>query len=278
MEDGQKKVGYRDASHMSDTIDRLLSNGQTFTLKKIGLTTSELILPNRKIKSKNNAHFFKGSHVIKLFLKEVKKRVEEGDYIPKNNDPARRSIKTVMYDPENIKKLIDKPCVAVDINGCYWNTAHKIGVISNQMYEKGMSGGDAWKKARNAAIGSLNASIKEYEGKNGELVLKSTYRRPHNTVRLDIIDHVWNTAIVMGEELKEGFLMYLTDCFFVTKDLEGKVYDLLERNGYSGKSENVIFDSYTDNRIFKVYWSTKQKDNKSHSFTERNIVPWKKDK
>jgi hypothetical protein len=276
MEPKKLKVGYRDRKAIDLMVNRFLERNTDFTLKVIGSCVNEIQLSQRRIKSKERNNFFPGSHLSRLLLLELEKRLNDGSYVPKNTDPDKHRINTIMFDRENILKLNNKPVVAVDINGCYWNTARKLGVISNQLYEKGMSGGNNWKKARNASIGSLNALIKEFKGENGKLVLKCTYKRPYNAVRLDIIDHVWEIANLIAEEIKDGFLFFLTDCFFVTKEYESNVYELLEKHGYSGKSENIMIEKVIDKRIMNITWGTKDKIGKTHNFTDKNLVPYKK--
>jgi hypothetical protein len=240
---------------------------KSFIVREIG-SSIEIELPNAKFRGKDPNCLVPGVHLAAMIKGHVKKRVENGDYVPINQDNNRVNVKTVCFNPENIKKLIDYPCVSIDINACYWTTAHNIGVIDDKFYKYGIDNPD-WKRARNIAIGSLGTIVTEKRYVDGQLISAVPIRRPYNVVRLDIIDHVWETAQSMIKELKNDFCMYLTDCFYVKRDAEQKVFELLKEHGYTAKKEYVYFDDIQMD-ISSVYIVSYSKGNKESTYLEFN--------
>ena len=222
-------------------------------------------------------HFIKnrGSHLSQMTIQEVKKRMETGLYVPKNTDVNRHLFSTIAFNPDNITKFLEKPGCSVDINSCYWNTAHNITVISDKLCEYGFKEPKLWKDARNIAIGSLGTSVKVEKYRNGKLVEVSPYTpRPTNVCRLDVIDHVWDVCLnKIRPKLKKNFLTFLTDCFFVPIKSKDLVLEQLHKYGYEAKIKDAHFTAMRDlgTGTYKVIWET-QMGTKSQHFNTSNIV------
>lgn len=197
-----------------------------------------------------------GSHLSYRIFKEVETRIKNDLYKVKNKNNERMLYNTVMFNIDVIKKSYFKKCYAIDINSCYWNVARNIGVISEEFYRKGFKEGKNWKNARNAAIGSLGAYEIETIYIDGERAGQEHSRREYNTVRSDIMDYVWEIANEISSQVKEGFCMFLTDCFFVTEDVKEKVIKLLEEKNFEYKVELIYFKncSTTRGNINEVRW------------------------
>lgn len=252
--------------HADRSISKSVKWCMDFTVKTYGNTT---IIDygntvNRYIDGYSSGN---GYHLCQMVYAEVKKRVESGEYVPIEQDNNRIHSNFVCFNPANIDKFLNKKTKAFDIKRCYWDTSKKLGVISQELYNYGLNNKSKnkkkkyeikklkkgvleiklindWKAGRNASIGSLGAVIYERVYKNGELVeVKEPYRRPFNNVRLDIVDYVWNLANSIISQVKDDFLMYLTDCFFVTSEVADNVIKLLKENGYEYSVKDVIITS-----------------------------------
>ena len=112
--------------------DSLIHYKSSFTIKYIGSVIEFKFDSTGKTKRLGGFTPKKGMHIPKMVLGDVKKRIENGDYLPINSDPLK-NVPTIMYNHENITRNLRQHCVAVDINYCYWNTAKNLGVISDRI-------------------------------------------------------------------------------------------------------------------------------------------------
>jgi hypothetical protein len=246
----------------------------SFTYREIG-HTCELDFFTHKSRGKDSQGFIKGSHLSKVVYADVAKRVASGQYVPKNTNNEQENINTIMFSYINILMNRLKPCVAVDIDSCYFNTAYKIGAISERAYNLGFKQKEKYRHARSVAIGSLGACIYETQYRKGKIVNKIQYRRPFNIVRLDVVEHVWNVAIKIAEQIGPEFFMFLTDCFYVSPNNEQLVYDLLKQEGYTAKSQHI--DNITVRRMnrenYEVRWLKENSETSSfHYFNEKHKI------
>ena len=182
-----------------------------------------------------------GMFLSKLTQNVVKQRIDSGKYVPRNTDPMRFRSNTIMYSADSIRKNLFKPCVSVDIVGCYWKTALNLGVIDQKTYEIGMKKDREYKDARVVAIGSLGALTVHEKYLNGKLVSTDKERKFGACARLDVIDHVWAVANWIAQKLGPDFLMFLTDCFYVPEKKQKALCKLIEQEGYSWKVEKCEF-------------------------------------
>jgi len=248
-------------NRMQHCLDNAIKFGMNFTKREVGRTIE---LDFRKEGGKRNKYFenakenYDGFHLFNMVFCDVKKRVQSGKYVPKEINNDRISVKTICFNPDNILKNLNKPCVAIDINYCYWNTIRKLGIISEKIYIEGLKKDKEWKNARNASIGSLGASVKETVYENGIILNNTIHKRKFNSCRLDAIDYVWEFANEIISQITDGFLMYLTDCFFVTLNVKDKVIELIEKGNYTSKFEYVTFKKIErkniNNKLFYVAW------------------------
>lgn len=223
-----------------------------------------------------------GMHIPKLVMRNVKERMQQGLYTPANTNPDRYDTNTIMYNPDNIAKYIGKHCVSIDINGCYWNTAYKIGLIDEKTYKMGLKKDKEYKYARNMSVGSLGASILIERYENGKKAYSQHLKRFGACARLDVIDYVWDISQQIGRMLQSDFLMFLTDCFYVPFSRMKDTCEMIESFGFSWKKTDVEFlkvdrmseyikkdDShgYTD----KVIWYDADEDKfKFHDFSDKH--------
>jgi len=237
-----------------------------------------------KIKRYGSFKRKEGMFLAKLTNKVVKERIESGAYKPRNTDPMRFRNNTIMYSSQRIRENLFKPCVSVDITGCYWRTSYNLGLIDEKTYLVGISKDREFKDARNIAIGSIGALITHERYVNGKLVSSEKTRKFGATARLDVIDEVWAKANWIARKLGPDFLMFLTDCFFIPEHRLDELCSLIEAEGYEWKSERCQFGEINKmhtgidkkgKEIFteKVIWYNVEKDKlKFHDFSNIHNV------
>jgi hypothetical protein len=222
--------------------DAYCKAGLTFEIYHQGNIT-KIIFDDGKEKKYGSLKLKPGMFISKITNRIVKQRLESGLYVPKNTNPDRYNSNTIMYNSEGIRSNLYKPCVSVDIIGCYWQTAFNLGVIDQITYNKGIEKDREYKDARNIAIGSLGALIMHERYENGKLISHELSRKFGACARLDIVDHVWDMAQRIAKTLGPDFLMFLTDCFFVPVNREKDVAAYLNAEGYRSKAERCEFGS-----------------------------------
>lgn len=274
--------------HFGSWIETARKNDKTFITREVGQSASIIFESGTKQRFAEAGMGKNGAHICRMLYSHIEKRLRDGEYFPKNTNNDRDCVKTIMVDFKNIEKCINNKieCRAIDISACYWNTAHIIKAMDDKMYNYGMSKGKEWKEARNVAIGSIGACIYENRYKNGKLLTPGGihYRRPLNIVRLDVIDHVWEVANQIANQVKDGFCMYLTDCFFVMENYADEIARLLEKEGYQSKQEPAVFTNimniHQSFRAKKVVWKKGNIDlasdiSPSHYFSDNHIIRYK---
>jgi len=259
----------------------LILNESSFEMLQTGSITT---IKYADGKDKKMGSFFPhpGMHIPRLVNKNVKSRIESGEYVPKNQNPNRWNSNTIMYSSDAIKKNLSELCVSVDVIGCYWQTAFNLGIIDQRMYDIGIAKDREYKDARNIAIGSIGSLMIYEKYENGKLITRELRRKFGACARLDIVDHVWEMAQRIAKHLGPDFLMFLTDCFFVPANREADVISLLEIEGYKSKAERLCFyevqrmrtEKVNDPAGFyteKVIWFKLDKDQwKFHDFSNKH--------
>lgn len=237
-------------------------------------------------KTKRYGQFKKkeGMFLAKLTNKVVKQRIESGEYVPKNTNPMRFRNNTIMYSSKRIQENLLKPCVSVDIMGCYWQTALNLGVIDQKTYDIGISKDREYKDARNISIGSIGALLTHERYVNGKLISSEKSRKFGACARLDVIDHVWAMANLIAKKLGPDFLMFLTDCFFVPEHRLKDICSYIEDEGYKWKAERCQFGEVRPmhsgidkkgGKLFteKIIWYNVENDKvKFHDFSNKHNV------
>jgi hypothetical protein len=158
--------------------------------------------------------------------------------------------------------------VAVDINSCYFNTLFQLGAIDKACYRAGFKKKEAYKLARNIAVGSLNRTglIREWDGVS-EYETTGLERRNTAVVRLDVIDTVYNRSLEIAQALGDSFLYFLTDCFFIRPSGLPKLKLLLDSYLYTYKTENIqILGAETNQSNTVIRWKSKSNDSASYIF------------
>lgn len=267
--------------HFNKWKDSLCEHGSSFELFHTGSIT-KVVFESGKRKKYGEITQKPGMHLPTLTNKNVKSRIESGEYVPKNTDPYRWNSNTIFYSSERIKENLWEPCIAIDIIGAYWQTAVNLGVIDHATYLKGIEKDREYKDARNISIGSIGALTIYEKYVNGKLVTHELRRKFGACARLDIVDHIWDLAQKIAKKLGPDFLMFLTDCFFVPLRREADVKQWLAESGYKSKAEAIIFsevqrmnngtNKFSDTFFTeKVHWKCLDKNQwKFHDFSNKH--------
>lgn len=267
--------------HFNKWRNKLIDLGSSFELFHTGSITKVVFADGKKRKYGDIIQK-EGMHLPTITNRNVKKRLEDGEYVPKNTNPNRYNSNTIFYSSKSIQANLWEPCVAVDIIGAYWQTAVNLGVIDHITYLKGIEKDREYKDARNISIGSIGSLTIHEKYVDGKLVSHELVRKFGACARLDIVDHVWDLAQKIAGKLGPDFLMFLTDCFFVPLHREKDVKKYLAAEGYKTKSEAILFSEvqrmrtglnkfsdtfYTE----KVHWKCLDKDKwKYHDFSNKH--------
>lgn len=219
-----------------------------------------------------------GIGIVHRTFNNVLSRMESGEYVPKNTDTDRTSVKTSFFNDSEVMHVqspirdVARDIVAVDINSCYFNTLFQLGAIDEACYKAGFKKKEAYKLARNIAVGSLNRTglIREWDGVS-EYETTGLERRNTAVVRLDVIDTVYNRSLEIAKELKSDFLFFLTDCFFIRPSGLEKLKTLLDSYLYTYKVENIqILGSEINQSNTIIRWKSKSSESASYAFNRNS--------
>lgn len=248
-----KKVIVSDRDRFLETKKDLIEGGYSFTyessgsIDKIKYGGREFISINLS-GSKGNGH-----HLNKIFFKDI------DNWMATNGHTLTAhgiNYSEQMFNLDAIERNLGKCLVMIDINDCYWRTAHLLGYITYETYIIGKRKKE-WKVGRNACIGSLCKSrvITPYE--NGSIVksARRVERMPlhYQYIRNHIITHVFKMFDYLFSQMGDSFFMYLTDCLVTTYDNKKFVERYFTEEGYKVKSKPVEFLSL-DRLNKKVTW------------------------
>ena len=195
----------------------------------------------------------RGHHLARIFMKDI------NDWLDKNAETQVKydsNYKEQMFNINAIEKSIGKQLVLVDINDCYWRTAHLLGYISEETYVKGMRM-RAWKIGRNACIGSLCKARVELPYEKGVPNYKKRRviraKMEYQYIRNHIIWHVYNIFNDMFLQFGNTFYMFLTDCLVTDYDKLKEVQKILNGYNYRSKHKPVEFTKL-DRAEHKIHW------------------------
>jgi hypothetical protein len=151
--------------------------------------------------------------------------------------------------------------LAIDINHCYWRTAFMLGYITEDTYLKGIERDD-FKKARLISIGTLGKmlTVKMYEDgtKTKEYIDDRDYLK-YGRFFWHIISKIYELLQELISELKDDFLMYLTDCVFIDETKRDVVMSIMSKHGYAAKEYFATFTNVDNN---KLNWITDKGEEK----------------
>lgn len=202
---------------------------------KIDSQIGDYITTDNKIKMKE-LHFVKlvkdyvYKNEIHLKIKNDFKKNKDGTY---NHD----TVKYFDYKIPNKSFTHKQNLFEVDINAAYWETAFKIGIISEEIYKKGFT---VAKNTRLAALGSLakRTIIWEFDGTTFEY--KDTVSKPTEHLWFKICEYLTNTMYKAARRCGKDFIFYWVDGIYV-KGLDAvvKCCEAFEEDGYKYKIRKI---------------------------------------
>lgn len=193
----------------------------------------------RKIKYENMTFIFNetGETNMRLLSLIGKVRRDSIKYIEKNTVPNEYDLSVEFFS------LVDRPpttyITKVDVRGAYWETAKKLGVITEDTDEylrSNFSNTKIMKEARLKALGSLATEKQITRYINGEEQEFSIKRQPTKDLYIYICHCVDKLMRETAEEIN-GVFYYYWDCIFADEKAEKKVVEYILSRGYSTKTE-----------------------------------------
>lgn len=224
---------------------------QSFQIVSSGLSR-KIVMPNgyklNYFGRKGSQNLVEGAFLVMMVKREI------DAYIEKNGTPPLVEPTQVQtFNFNAIRKVLSgkrQPIVGVDVNACYWFVAHKLGYISDTLFERGLL--TKKKKGLLIAIGCLNKlpMIKTY--KDGECIATDfdfTYHKSYSPFYWNIIYHTHQLMIESFKVFGDDWYMFLTDCLFVSIDRMKDAQEFLKEKGFFYKNHTIEFKTFDARNI-----------------------------
>lgn len=212
-----------------------------------------------QIKSKMGSRYFSG-HNSKFTGKGLSLIKKVKDYILKNElhlnlKPIPFYLKNIRYTCFNSTQISTyrEDIIEYDLNGAYWQAAYNLGLITNEIYEYGLTLG---KHERLAALGSLAKKRLEldFDGEKYQKKEKVDYGKKNGTsvVWMAIVSEVDKVMTMMQKELGEDFSFYWVDAVFFKDSPKNRkiVEGIAENEGFKGKYVDIISCDFSHEKVF----------------------------
>lgn len=225
-----------------------------------------------------------GTHICYHVLKDVRKRIQSGEYSIKYDIDTFRNlyIYNTLFDFWNIQGIrgtllnYNGYVKAVDINYCYWNVLRKIGAIGDHVFQMGLKKKTEWKLARNMAVGSTSKKHTVQIIKDDGSIETFTHQSELAGVRLEVVAYVYEMAVAIAKALGNKFCFFFTDCFFVRPDAVDEAIDMIREFGFETKvnDERIINITKKSENSYTMEWERlkKQKDNNGKRVVVSNTL------
>ena len=224
---------------------------QSFQIVSTGLSR-KIIMPNgyklNYFGRKGAQNLVEGAFLVMMVRREI------DAYIEKNGTPPQVEPTQVQtFNFTAIRKVLSgkrKPIVGVDINACYWFVAHKLGYISDTLFERGLN--TKKKKGLLIAIGCLNKlpMIKTYQdGVCIDTSFDTAQHQMYSPFYWNIIYHTHQLMIDSFKVFRDDWYMFLTDCLFVSIDRMKDAQEFLKEKGFFYKNHTIEFKTFDAKNI-----------------------------
>ena len=240
-----------DLERYKTALEYARKSKQSFQIVSTGLSR-KIIMPNgyklNYFGRKGAQNLVEGAFLVMMVRREI------DAYIEKNGTPPQVEPTQVQtFNFTAIRKVLSgkrKPIVGVDINACYWFVAHKLGYISDTLFERGLN--TKKKKGLLIAIGCLNKlpMIKTYQ--DGECIDTSFDTAQHQMYSPFYWNIIYHTHELMIESFKvfgDDWYMFLTDCLFVSIDRMKDAQEFLKERGFHYKNHTIEFKTFDARNI-----------------------------
>lgn len=245
-------------------LNAYIQSKSSFTIVSYGAT--------KKIVYGNNSFIFsgvkgekkpQGMHLISLVKKDI-------DSLVSGNPEILNTVPKIPSKKPHLTHINYKNCrwygtgveiLSIDVNHCYWRTAYLLGYIKEETYLKGIEK-DEYKEGRLIAIGTLGKilTVRKYEnGLQVKEYIDDTDYLLYGRFFWHIISKIYIMLQELISELKEDFLMFLTDCIFIDPSKRDLAISIMEKHGYSTKEYLCAFTNVDNN---KLNWITDKGEEK----------------
>ncbi len=247
-------------------IDKFTRWGLDFETERFGATALIRMgdgVIHRFHGADNDTSMMVGSHVCWAVRRDVLNRIKNDQYdMPKYTDSSY--CPTVYYNRDNVLKNVGNEMHCIDIKNCYFETAYNTLIIGERVYDMGFREAKPYKRARNAAIGSLGKVTRRQEYKDGVPLKPISKADGLKDARLHVLFTVWEMATEIIDALGNDFYMFLTDCFYFDKKRKDVVMKILKKHGYKYRSfmGDIISLEPISGYVDKVHWYDHAKEKK----------------
>ena len=201
------------------------------------------------------------------FVQQVKNHIiKNGIHKKIKDDFGKNGINKIKYFDHSVPKSNVKysnDLYEIDINQAYWSTALKLGMISQELYNKGLK---IQKKTRLASLGSLAKKTKVYQFDGRVMKFKNEINQKGHTEHLwfKICQQLGNAMFKAKKSAKNNFIFYWVDGIYVRGlDAVVSVQDTFDKLGYEhkvreitcieinkDKKELIVVDEIDGKRVF----------------------------
>ena len=226
-------------------------NKQSFQIVSTGLSR-KMVMPNgyklNYFGRKGSNNLVEGAFLVMMVKREIDAYIEKNGVVSSVEPTQVQS-----FNFTAIKKALSgkrQPIVGVDINACYWFVAHKLGYISDSLFQRGIN--TKKKKGLLIAIGCLNKlpMIKTYvDGECVSTAFDNEYNQRYSPFYWNIIYHTHELMIESFKLFGDDWYMFLTDCLFVSIDKIKDAQEFLKAKGFFYKNHPIEFKSFDSRNI-----------------------------
>jgi hypothetical protein len=237
--------------NFNQQFPRILEKSKDFTIIVSGMSR-KVVLKNgsvlRYFGTQKQDCKIDGAFIVMMVKREI------DAYIETNGIPEFEVVRDVQnFNLKKIEQVVGKkvPLMGIDINACYWNVAHKLGYISDELYERGIN--KVSKAGLLIAIGCLAKRPLHRVYKNGKL--ESSHF--DDLTYLRYAPFYWNiiryTYELMIESFKvigtDSWYMFLTDCVFVDVGKMKVAQKFLADYGFKYKNHLIEYTAFDGRRL-----------------------------
>lgn len=219
---------------LKDKCNFLYKANKPFTLIKSG-SSYELISSMYNDKAYRSGFSSNDLSFIKMVKGYIKRHDVELNFI--DEDYRNSGIDYVKVNKFKVGDVLED-LYCVDIDSAYWKTALNLGVISDDIYKKGL---DMGKVVRLAALGSLakKKDIWVYDGKSFKK--QETVKSPYENIWFAICKKISDIMNDIVKSIGDDFVFYWVDGIYVKQSpgLIDKIVTKFKDKGYSVHFEYV---------------------------------------
>lgn len=250
----KEKIQISEAEDFENIRKKLIRDKRNFEYVSSGSVSRIKYMGKEFIKCNTKEFAGKGHHISTMFRKGVEEWLKKNR---KKLKPYTKDYKEQMFCLGHIEEAIGRPLSMIDISGCYWQTAYKLGYMSREVYISARRKKE-WKTGRNAAIGGLckREYITPYKEGRPLNELRSVVepKKEFQYIRNHIIGYVYQKFFHFYEVLlRRKFYMFLTDSVVTTPSMAREVKKQLWMDGYLSTEKTIEFRK-VDRKKRIIYW------------------------